>query len=171
MTREIKFRAILAPVMAAIRIGGDSCRVQIDIPKSEMANVIGLAALTDVELEFTVRVANGKGVGAVGATPPAKQLEKRNRWGQYWRQWFVPNADGAAAIYATPLVDSLCLEEGPITPERIKLALRAALRVESLSRDASPKAFELYCQEHRLAGCITQSRQIVARLEEQEAER
>ena len=54
--QEAKFSASLPSIVTAIRIHGDSgVRIQLDIPDSEMAEVLKLVLWRDGLLEVTVR--------------------------------------------------------------------------------------------------------------------
>lgn len=44
MMEEIKFSASLPEIQSAISIGGDGARLKIDVPESEIAAIIKLAA-------------------------------------------------------------------------------------------------------------------------------
>lgn len=57
--RSIRFRATLPQIQSAIRIGGDVCRVTFDIPRSDLANAVALAALQDSVLRITVEIDDG----------------------------------------------------------------------------------------------------------------
>ena len=56
--QAITFRAAFPPIQSAIKRhgGGDGLRIQLDIHESDMADAIGLMALTNSVLEVTVRV-------------------------------------------------------------------------------------------------------------------
>lgn len=53
MTRAV-FRAAFPCIQSAIKIGPDGCRVQLDIPESEMAEAVKLLAWRQVVLRVTV---------------------------------------------------------------------------------------------------------------------
>lgn len=66
MGNAIRFRASLPPIQSAIKIGGDSMRVQLDVPGSDMQEAVALAALQGVVLCVTVEVASQVGTDGAG---------------------------------------------------------------------------------------------------------
>ena len=76
----ITFRASLPQIQSAIKIGGDGLRFQLDVPESDKAAAIALAALTGCELRVTIELAEGHhddepDPGAPG--PPRRRSAKR----------------------------------------------------------------------------------------------
>ncbi len=53
---RLSFLASLPPIQSAMKIGQDSCRIQLDVPASELHNVINLAYLQGMVLKVTVEV-------------------------------------------------------------------------------------------------------------------
>jgi hypothetical protein len=58
MAEQITFLASLSPILSAITRSGDGegMRVRLDIPETEVPNVVGLLALDRCVLEISVRV-------------------------------------------------------------------------------------------------------------------
>lgn len=58
---EVKFSAYLPDIQSAISIGGDGARLKIDIPESEIAEIIKLAAYgRGKELLISVSIVEGE---------------------------------------------------------------------------------------------------------------
>lgn len=55
--REITFLASLPPIQSAIKVSGEgTTRLLLEVPKSELANVLAMAALDGVVFRVTIQV-------------------------------------------------------------------------------------------------------------------
>jgi hypothetical protein len=59
MDKSFTFLAQLPSTKAALQFG-ETARVQLDVPHSEIANMVGLVALQNVVLKVTIQVAPDK---------------------------------------------------------------------------------------------------------------
>ena len=61
MGESTTFLASFPPIQSAIKVYGDcqGCRIQLDIPESEMGNAMQLLLWRERVLEVTIRVADG----------------------------------------------------------------------------------------------------------------
>lgn len=147
MAKKIIFRGQISPIMSAIRLGGDTMRLSFDVPLTERLNAIGLLALTDQPLRFTIEVDKEQ-----QATPTEKKQPK-GEWRFYWQQMHRPDVFGANFTTFPDLQEFLGVDA-----EHVREALRAHFKVDSLTF-VSPTQFEQFVTKHGLSeGLITMSR-------------
>lgn len=153
MAAKIIFRGQISPIMSAIRMGSDITRISIDIPLTERINAIGLLALTDQPLMFTIEV------DKTAATPAKK--EKGTSSGIYSEFWRLMVVKGVKTY--PDLQEAL-----DTTPERVWDALHAAFGVQSMS-EVSPRRWEAWVKENGLnEALITMSRNAEAKAAEKQ---
>ena len=135
MTRKLKFRGQLSPIMSAIRMGGDVMRISIDVPMTERENAIGLLALTDQALVFEV---------AVDGSPatPEKPKKVKGPYGEYWRLLRIPHNDICNWPDFAEVLDC--------TRDQVWEALHAEFETETMST-VSPRQFEAWVTEKGLS--------------------
>jgi len=144
MAAKIIFRGQISPIMSAIRMGSDITRISIDIPLTERINAIGLLALTDQPLMFTIEV------DKTSATTPAKKEKgtPSGLYSEFWRRMVIKGVKTYPDLQ----------EALDTTPERVWDALHAAFGVTSMS-EVSPRRFEAWVNSNGLnQGLISMSR-------------
>jgi hypothetical protein len=157
VSKELKFRAIISPIMSAIKNGNDMMRVSIDIPKSDIQNAIGLIALSDVPLLISVKKDKNPWATKIEEVPeekPSKQKkvkEPKGEFSSYWQAMFI------AGFHNHPdLQEVLKVSRA----EDVKPALKDLLGFDSLTF-MSPDYFEEWARSENLHSLITLSRQAV----------
>jgi hypothetical protein len=60
MVNRAEFVASLPPIQSACKFGQGACRVQFDIPESELAEALKLATMHDKRLRVVVEVEDGE---------------------------------------------------------------------------------------------------------------
>ena len=150
---EITFRACFAQKMNAIQIGPDNTRLTIDIPASEQLNAIGLQALLQEPLIFTVkreRKFKPESRHAVGV--PRTKNEPKGPYSTYWNRMVVKG------IKTYPDLQ----EALDCTPDQVWDALHAQFGVQTMSV-VSPDQWEKWVEDNGLnQGLINLSRNAAA---------
>lgn len=162
MSKTITFRGSFAPIMSAIKIGPEITRLTIDVPKSEQFNAVGLQALLETPLIFTV-VADCAPASTRIERPEEQsngkpRKEPKGPHSGYWQNLFKAGFNNYPDLIET-------LQCGG---DQIRLRLHDVFEVDSLSK-VSPEMFEQYLKEEGLHSLITLSRQAQSKLQEQAA--
>lgn len=67
MTKSISFQCAIADIQSAIRIGQDGARIQLDIPETELGNVMPIVAMRNKVLSVTIVAENKPNVVKEGS--------------------------------------------------------------------------------------------------------
>lgn len=155
---KIEFRGSFSQIMAAIRTGPELMRLSIDIPLSERKNAMGLHALIDQPLRFTVEVDHAPASTRIerpseNGKAKAKK-EPKEPAGPFWAYWKYMFAH---SFFNFPsLVQTLdCAGE-----TQIKLRLYDIFKVDTCA-DISPTEFEKWMESEgsdKFASLINVSR-------------
>lgn len=142
--------------MAAIRMGPELMRVSIDVPLVEREKAIGLLALTDQPLKFSIEV---------DSSPASERIERpddritvdteKGEHGLYWNLLFRKGFQNYPDL----------IEVLDCAGDQIRLRLHDIFEVDSLSK-VSPAQFEDWLASEGLHSLITLSRQAQAKLQE-----
>ena len=163
MSKEIEFRAIIPPIMSAIRTGGDGMRVSFDIPESDVQNAAALIALRNCSLVITVHVdTNPTATKTEKPKRETKAKEPKGEHGLYWQEMYK------RGVFNFPdLIEVLPMDEGDFhhNPMGVKECLKASFEVDSLTF-ISPFDFEQWCETQNLYTLINMSRQAAVKAAE-----
>ena len=157
---RIIFHGSFAPIMSAIRIGPEITRLTVDVPQSEQLNAVGLQALLQKPLKFTVEVDDRPASARIERADEieAKQSKKKES-GPYARFWNYMHKKGFATY---PDLQQVL----DCTPEHVWEQLHQEFGVETMSV-VGPRQFEEWVQ----AKGISENLVSLSRLAEQQAAR
>jgi hypothetical protein len=142
MSKKIIFRGQISPIMSAIRMGGDVMRISFDVPLMERINAIGLLALTDQPLMFTIEP------DKTATATPQKIKEPSGAYSEFWRIMVIKGVKTYPDLQEALDCDI----------EHVWEALHTAFQVETMSV-VSPRTWEAWIKENGLnEGLITMSR-------------
>jgi hypothetical protein len=54
------FAASIPPIMSGLKMGGDGCRIQFDVPESDIGEAVKLVAMRGKRLKVTVEIVTEK---------------------------------------------------------------------------------------------------------------
>ena len=156
MSKKIQFRGQISPIMSAIRMGGDSMRISFDVPLTEREKAIGLLALTDQPLRFSIEVDSSPASIPIERQDEHKPIQvdtSKGEHGLYWNWMFRKGFNNYPDL----------IEVLECAGDQIRVRLHDVFQVDSLSQ-VSPEMFEQYLKEEGLHSLITLSRQAQAKL-------
>lgn len=183
MNKRIQFRGQISPIISAIRMGGDSMRISFDVPLTERENAIGLLALTDQPLLFSIEVDNSPASTRIErpedkptTTFSVPELGYANRNGistnepgtieKPKKEPKGPHSDYFRYLFRHGFQNYPDLIEVlGCAGDQIRLRLHDVFDVDSLSK-VSPQEFEDWCTSEGLHSLIMLSRQAQAKLQE-----
>ncbi len=171
---KIEFRAFIPPILSGIRTGGDSLRLTLDVPESDVQSAVALIALRNIALRVTIEVDDSEVAtkpapksellaepevqadafdGVAEAHPdaggPARPLPRPDeKWkpakGPFGPYWKAMYAKG---FHTFPELLKVLGVSG--MGDTVKMALRQKFGVDSLT-NVRPDRFERFCIEKRL---------------------
>lgn len=153
MTKKIQFRAFIPPILSGIRTGGDSMRITLDIPESDVGDAVALIALRDTPLRITVEV---------DGSPVATKSKAAKESGPYGKFWQRLVANG---IESHPDLQQVLSDLGWMDNNNdVASAMREAFNVTSRSY-ISPESLERWATQNHLTSLVTFSRNARAAVE------
>jgi hypothetical protein len=154
MKTPIKFRGSFAPIMSAIKIGPEITRLTIDVPKSEQLNAVGLQALLESPLLFSV-MADDSPASTRIERPDDKPngKPKKGEHGAYWSVMFKAGFQNYPDL----------IQVLDCAGDQVRLRLHDIFETDSLT-NVSHAQFEDWCAGEGLHSLITLSRQARAKL-------
>ena len=155
---KIEFRGSISPIMSAIRLGGDTMRLTFDVPLTERENAIGLLALTDQPLRFTIQVDNtpaSERITRPDDKPVKQKKEPKGPHSEFWQQQFRKGFNNYPDL----------IEKLECAGDQVRLRLHDVFETDSLSK-VSPEDWEQWLESEGLFSLITLSRQAQQHLAE-----
>lgn len=154
MTKQITFRANIAPIMSGIRTGNDGMRLTLDIPESDVEDAVPLIALRNMPLKITVQVDDSN----YSVKPAKKKKVEKGPFGKMWMRVLLDIHNNLDLLEVLNL-------DSPSSVEQVKEALKERLgEAESLS-NVSPSRFAEWATKNELHQLAIKANRLVPEYE------